>query len=132
MFLRLGWNDARTEDFVFTEVDRLLSLGGQLSGIHWRRASDRLGVGVVTEGLSAPHRDYLAAGGYGFLLGDGRLGYDPEKIIEAYYCAQWSWSVLNAPLRLQITPDLQYIQNPGFNRDRGPVRFYALRLHLEY
>jgi hypothetical protein len=132
VFLRLGWDDALTEDFMFTEVDRLLSLGGQLSGVHWRRASDRVGVGMVIEGLSEPHRDYLAAGGYGFILGDGRLNYHPEQIIEAYYCAQWSWSVLHAPLRLQITPDVQYVRNPGFNSDRGPVRFYALRVHLEY
>lgn len=132
MFVRLGWNDGATESFVFTEVDRLASLGGQLSGIHWRRASDRLGLGVVVEGLSAAHHDYLAAGGSGFLLGDGRLTYAPEQIVEAYYRAEWSWSLLHAPLRLQVTPDVQYIQNPGFNRDRGPVRFYALRLHLEY
>jgi hypothetical protein len=132
LFMRLGWDDAATEDFAFTEVDRLATLGGQLSGVHWRRRDDRVGVGLVSEGLSAAHRNYLAAGGSGFLLGDGRLNYDHEKIVEAYYCAQWSWPVLHAPLRLQITPDIQYIQNPGFNRDRGPVRFYALRLHLEY
>ena len=132
VFLRLGWDDAKTQDFVFTEVDRVVSAGGQLSGVHWRRAADRLGVGVAIQGLSGPHRDYLAAGGSGFILGDGRLDYDREKIIEAYYCAQWSWEALHAPLRLQVTPDVQYIQNPGFNRDRGPVRFYALRLQLEY
>jgi len=132
VFLRLGWNDARTESFVFTEVDRLVSLGGQLSGVHWRRSDDYLGVGLVAEGLSSPHSDYLAAGGAGFLLGDGRLGYAHEQIFETYYRAGWSWMLGSAPLRLQLSPDFQYVQNPGFNRDRGPVRFYAIRLHLEY
>jgi len=132
VFMRLGWNDGHTESFVFTEVDRLLSLGGQLSGMRWRRSDDCLGVGVVVEGLSGPHRDYLAAGGSGFLLGDGRLNYGYEQILETYYRAQWSWTPGHAPIPLKLSPDFQYVQNPGFNRDRGPVRFYAIRLHLEY
>jgi len=132
IFARLGWNDGQTEDFVFTEVDRVVSFGGQLSGVHWRRSDDRLGLAAVVEGISGPHRDYLAAGGMGFLLGDGRLNYGYEQIVEAYYKAQWSWSIAHSPLRLALTPDFQYMQNPGYNRDRGPVRFYALRVHLEY
>jgi carbohydrate-selective porin OprB len=132
VFMRLGWNDGHTESFVFTEVDRLVSLGGQLSGVHWRRSEDCLGMGLVAEGLSGPHRDYLAAGGSGFVLGDGRLNYAREQIFEIYYRAGWSWPIGQAPLRLQLSPDFQYVQNPGFNRDRGPVRFYAIRLHLEY
>jgi hypothetical protein len=132
VFMRLGWNDAHTEDFVFTEVDRLVSVGGQLSGARWRRSDDCLGLGLVFEGLSDPHRDYLAAGGSGFLLGDGALNYAHEQIFETYYRAQWSWTLGQAPLRLQLSPDFQYVQNPAFNHDRGPVRFYAVRLHLEY
>jgi hypothetical protein len=132
LFMRLGWNDGKTEDFAFTEVDRVASLGGQLSGTHWRRVDDRLGGGVSVEGLPAPHRDYLAAGGMGFLLGDGRLTYGREQILETYYRAQWLWSLGPESVRAQLGPDFQYIQNPGFNRDRGPVRFYSVRLHLEY
>jgi len=132
VFMRLGWNDGHTESFAFTEVDRLVSLGAQLAGVHWRRSEDNLGVALVAEGLSSPHSDYLAAGGSGFLLGDGRLNYAHEQILETYYRAQWSWTLGPAPLRLQLGPDFQYVQNPGFNRDRGPVRFYAIRLHLEY
>jgi high affinity Mn2+ porin len=132
MFLRLGWQDGKTEDFAFTEVDRHASAGAQLSGIHWARGADRLGLGLVLEGLSNVHRDYLAAGGSGFLLGDGRLNYAQEEILEAYYRASWTWSCGQLELHAQLTPDFQYIQNPGFNRDRGPVRIYALRLHLEY
>jgi high affinity Mn2+ porin len=132
LFARLGWQDGKTEDFVFTEVDREASAGGQLSGIHWQRRDDRLGIAAVVEGLSDVHREYLTAGGSGFLLGDGRLSYAREQILEAYYRAQWSCSARGVALRVQLTPDFQYIQNPGFNQDRGPVRFYALRLHLEY
>ncbi len=132
LFARVGWNDGHTEDFAFTEVDRVLSCGGQLSGLHWQRSEDRVGAAVVVEGLSDVHRDYLAAGGAGFLLDDGRLNYAHEQILETYYRAQWTWSRGAAALRVQLSPDFQYIQNPGFNQDRGPVRFYTLRLHIEY
>ena len=83
-------------------------------------------------GCRGPHRDYLAAGGSGFLLGDGALDYAGERIVETYYRAQWSWTSWGAPLRVQLGPDFQYITNPGYNAARGPARFYALRLHLEY
>ncbi|GAC1660845.1 MAG: hypothetical protein PVS2B3_14200 [Steroidobacteraceae bacterium] len=132
VFMRLGWNDGRTEDFVFTEVDRHASIGGQLSGVHWQRADDRLGLGLVAAGLSPGHRRYLEAGGAGFLLGDGRLGYSPEQIFETYYRAQCSFSHRADAVRVQLSPDFQYIRNPGYNHDRGPVRFYSLRLHVEY
>ena len=131
IFMRLGWNDGKTEDFVFTEVDRHASIGGQLSGVHWQRTDDRLGAGFVLEGASALHRQYLEAGGLGFLLGDGRLNYAREQVFETYYRAQWSFSHAADTLRVQLSPDFQYIRNPGYNQDRGPVRFYSLRLHLE-
>jgi hypothetical protein len=130
--MRLGWNDGRTESFVFTETDQHASLGGQLSGVHWRRAEDHLGLALVDQGISTEHRAYLAAGGCGFLLCDGRLNYAHEEIVEAYYRAQWSFAPWRVPLRLQVSPDFQYIENPGYNHDRGPVHFYTLRVHLEY
>jgi high affinity Mn2+ porin len=128
LFARLGWNDGRTESFAFTEVDRLVSVGGQLSGVRWRRADDIAGVAVAVEGLSGPHRDYLAAGGLGFLLGDGHLDYAHEQIFEAYYRLQlpWEW------LHVQLSPDYQFIRNPGFNAARGPVSFWGLRVHVEH
>ncbi len=132
VFLRVGWNDGATESFVFTEVDQLVTVGGQLSGVHWHRPQDRLGLGLVMEGLSNAHRDYLAAGGSGFLLDDGRLDYGHEKILETYYRAQLFETAGRFPVRLQVSPDFQFISDPGFNRDRGPARFYALRVHLEY
>jgi high affinity Mn2+ porin len=138
MFARVGWNDGKTESFAFTEVDRLLSVGGQVSGSHWTRTDDRLGAAVAIEGLSDPHRDYLAAGGSGFLLGDGRINYAHEQILEIYYRAELPWPFNDStrvfkkyPLKIQVTPDFQYIRNPAYNQDRGPVRFWALRFHLE-
>src|SRR3954466_8248744 len=123
-FARLGWNDGRTESFAFTEVDRLISVGGQVSGRHWTRTDDRLGAALAVEGLSGPHREYLAAGGSGFLLGDGRLNYGHEQILELYYRAQLPWPLNDRtqvfqkyPLKIQLSPDFQYIRNPAYNRD---------------
>lgn len=124
-FLRLGWSDGRNEDFAFTEVDRHASVGVQVAGAHWRRAADRFAVAYLLHGLSADHRAYLAAGGSGFLLGDGRLRYGPEGILEAYYRAQLGAYV-------EVSPDAQWIHNPGYNRDRGPAAVVSLRLNLRY
>jgi len=125
VFLRAGWNDGHTESFVFTEVDRTLSTGFQLSGVHWARPGDHFSVAVVVNGLSRDHRNYLAAGGDGFVLGDGALNYGREQILEAYY----SFSPVE---HLTLSPDLQLIRNPGYNRDRGPARFVGLRAHIEF
>lgn len=132
VFLRAGWDDGKTESFAFTEVDREVSFGGQLSGSHWHRQEDHLGVAVVSEGLSSWHRDYLAAGGCGFVLCDGQLNYGHEQILETYYRLTFTWPQQPGPLSWQLSPDFQYIRNPGYNTDRGPVRFWAARFHVEY
>ena len=125
LFARYGHNDGRTESFTFTEVDRNRQVGVQVSGAHWQRAQDRLGIAFVYDGLSHDHRDYLAAGGIGFVLGDGHLNYGMERIGEIYYSAQ----VIE---HVALGPDLQVIQNPGYNRDRGTARFAGARLHVEF
>jgi hypothetical protein len=124
-FVRAGWNDGHTETWVFTEVDRSLAVGFSLAGTGWSRAQDRLGAALVANGLSPDHRAYLAAGGPGFMLGDGRLNYGQERLFETYYAV---------PLGRFITAtlDAQRIWNPGYNRDRGPVDIYALRLHAQF
>jgi hypothetical protein len=132
LFMRLGWNDGKTETFAFTEVDEEASFGGQLAGNHWGRGDDRFGLALVSESLSAPHRQYLQAGGCGFLLCDGRLNYGHEQILETYYRFEYIWPEKPGPVRWQLGPDFQDIRNPGYNRDRGPVHFWALRLHVEY
>ncbi len=125
LFARYGWDDGHTESFVFSEVDRDASVGVQVSGAHWRRAEDRLGIAFVMDALSREHRAYLAAGGSGLVLGDGRLDYGHERIAEAYY----AWQPF---AHVTLGPDLQFIRNPGYNRDRRPARFIGLRAHLEY
>lgn len=125
VFLRVGWNDGRTESFAYTEADEHLSLGVQISGVLWGRRSDIVGLGGVVEGLSPDHRAYLQAGGVGFVLGDGRLNYGPESVWEAYYRLQLG-------RYLQVTPDYQAFQNPGFNRDRGPAHVLSLRVRLAW
>ena len=123
IFGRVGWNDGSHENWAYVESDRHASLGAQLSGIHWNRPDDRMGVAYGVNGLSDPHKDYLEAGGIGMLLGDGRLNYGFEQVLELYYRIQVSRFV-------QISPDFQFIQNPGYNRDRGPVEVYGLRLRV--
>jgi high affinity Mn2+ porin len=125
-FARLSWDDGRTESFVFTEVDRSAAVGLSLAGTRWGRKDDTLGVAGVVNGIVGDHQAYLAAGGEeGLVLGDGGLRYGQEPIVEAYYSFQ-------ATRWLALSPDFQFIANPGYNRDRGPVPIYALRAHVEF
>jgi len=124
LFGRLGWNDGATETFAYTEADWTTSVGAQVGGTAWRRPGDRLALGIAANGLSDAHADYLRRGGLGFELGDGRLAYRPETIVEAYYLVQiMKW--------IALTADYQFIADPGHNGDRGPVSVVSLRLHVE-
>jgi len=124
VFARWGWNDGATETFAYTEADRTATIGGQLSGAWWWRPPDHVALALVQNDLSTPHSDYLAAGGLGFILGDGRLHYGSERILETYYTLQ--------PFDLVgLSLDYQLIDHPGYNRDRGPVSVVSLRLHIE-
>ncbi len=122
-FARLGWADGSNSAWSYAEVDRIISAGLQISGRKWGRTRDHLSFAMALQGLSGVHRDYLAEGGIGMLLGDGKLNYGSEKIFEVYYLVQLGRYV-------QLSPDFQYIENPGFNRDRGPVTVYSLRLRI--
>ncbi|HTC24168.1 MAG TPA: carbohydrate porin, partial [Gemmatimonadales bacterium] len=125
LFARLGWNDGATETFAYTEADWALSVGAQVGGEGWHRAGDRLAIGIAANGLSDSHADYLARGGLGFELGDGRLSYRPETIVEAYYLVQLvKW--------IAFTVDYQFVADPGDNAARGPVSVVSVRLHLQY
>lgn len=126
-FLRWGWNDGQTETWAFTEIDRTVSLGLLLKGARWCRPQDQIGTGMAINGLSSAHADYLAAGGLGFILGDGRLNYAPEIIWESYY----RWQVLKTK-SIWVSPDLQLVGDPGDNRDRGPVVIGTVRVHAEF
>jgi high affinity Mn2+ porin len=123
-FLRIGWNEGDNESFAFTEVNDTLALGVDMPGGAWGRAGDKVALAAVSNGLSTPHREYLAEGGHGFVLGDGALRYGRESILEVYYNAQLWHGVYAAA-------DLQLIRDPGYNQDRGPVGVGSLRLHVE-
>lgn len=123
-YVRAAVNDGKTETFAFTEIDRSVAFGALARGGAWGRANDSAGVAIYLNGLRSPHRDYLAAGGLGFFLGDGRLNYGGEHIFETFYSlgvVKGAWASLG----------YQRLANPGYNRDRGPANFLGLRLHAE-
>jgi len=114
IFGRFGWNEGQHESFAYTEVDQTVLAGGDYAGTRWRRPVDKVGLAVVSNAIKADHQDYLKLGGLGFLLGDGNLNYRRENIVEAYYNYHL-WRGMFYAL------DIQHIDNPGYNRDRGPV-----------
>ncbi len=124
LFGRLGWDDGATESFCYTECDRTISFGAQISGARWHRPDDRWGLALAANGLSPSHRAYLAAGGSGFELGDGQLSYGLEDVFETYYSHPVSKLVW-------LSFDYQFIVNPGCNRARGSVSAPAVRVHFE-
>jgi high affinity Mn2+ porin len=124
-FARWGWDDGKTESFAYTEVDETFQGGLGFYGAKWHRRQDRAGVAFVTNGIKKDHQNYLAAGGYGFLIGDGALDYGRENIFESYYTAHvWRG--------LYVAPQVQYIADPGYNQDRGPVVVPGFRVHVEF
>jgi len=124
-FARWGWDNGRTESFAYTEVDSTVDTGLGFAGALWHRKQDRAGVAFVTNGIKKDHQDYLADGGLGFLLGDGRLRYGRENIFESYYTVHlWRG--------IYLAPGVQHINNPGYNRDRGPVVVPTFRAHVEF
>ena len=127
LFARVSYNDGKNETWAFTEIDHSASLGVVSTGARWQRPDDRLGAAVVVNGISPAHQAYLAAGGYGFIIGDGALNYGLEKIAEVYY------SIDLHRYHAAISPDYQFILNPAYNKDRsGPVHVAAVRLHVEF
>jgi len=123
-FGRLGWNDGHNETWVFTEIDRSFSTGLILKGSSWKRPTDVVGFAYALSGISKWHREYLAAGGKGFMLGDGRLNYGLENLSELFYTCELVKD------HLYVTGTYQLLLNPGYNRDRsGPVNVFSLRVH---
>jgi len=125
IFSRLGWSDGQNEAWVFSDVDRTATAGVSVKGDWWGRPKDTLGLAGVLNAASKNHRDFLAAGGTGILAGDGNLTYRLEKALEIYYAFQ-VWRTVYA------TIDYQFIADPAFNRDRGPVSVLGGRLHWEF
>jgi high affinity Mn2+ porin len=125
VFGRFSWNDGQNEILNFTDIDRSLSGGVSLKGSAWKRPDDTVGLAGAVNGLSEAHREFLANGGLGLLIGDGALNYREEKILEAYYAYKIDKSST-------LTFDYQFIANPAYNADRGPVNLFAMRFHAEW
>jgi high affinity Mn2+ porin len=125
VFSRVTWDAGQTEKIGWTDCDESLSLGMVLKGTAWGRPNDNAGVGGVVEALSPEARAYFAAGGLGILIGDGKLNYQYEKILEAFYAYSVNkWAT--------VSFDYQFIADPGYNADRGPVSIFSVRLHAEF
>jgi high affinity Mn2+ porin len=123
VFFRAGWNDGKNETWEFTEIDRTVSLGMSLNGNKWHRQNDNIALAYVVSGISLQHRRYLEAGGKGFELGDGNLNYGLENLVEFYYSMHLEKNIF-------VSAAYQFLCNPGYNKDRGPVNIFSLRLHL--
>lgn len=123
-FARASYNDGKNETWCFTEIDRSLSLGFSQKGKAWKRKNDVFGLAYCVSGISKEHHDYLAKGGLGFIIGDGQLNYAPENFIETYY----SISLVEDKITASLV--YQFVVNPAYNKDRGPLTIYSVRLHF--
>ena len=120
LFVRAGWSPSQDEIIGWADVDESVSAGAAPSGLPGGRPNDTIGAAGVLDGLSAEARTYFAAGGLGILIGDSALNYRPERIVEAYYSFGLNtWS--------SLTFDYQFVDNPAYNADRGPVNIFAGR-----
>ena len=125
VFGRFGWNEGQKESFAYTEVDQTVEAGTDYAGTRWHRPIDKIGLAVVSNAIKADHQKYLKLGGMGFLLGDGNLNYGRETIMESYYNYH-AWR------GLFYAVDVQHINNPGYNRDRGAVWVGSVRAHVDF
>ena len=125
VFGRFGWNEGQHESFAYTEVDQTVDFGADYAGKRWGRDNDKLGVAFDSNAIKRDHQEYLKLGGLGFLLGDGRLNYAREDILEGYYN-------LHAWRGVYYALDAQFIEHPGYNQDRGPVLVESVRMHVDF
>ena len=124
-FIRIGWNDGKTASWAFAEIDNSASAGMRIYGKSWKRTDDNIGIAVLSNGISSGHRDFLNNGGYGFMIGDGKLpNYTRENIAELFYQVKLFSN-------LYATFDYQFVAHPAYNKDRGPVNMFAARVHVE-
>jgi high affinity Mn2+ porin len=125
IYVRFGWNEGQHESFAYTEVDQTFAVGGDYAFKAFNRPNDKLGLTFVSNAIKKDHQTYLAWGGKGFLLGDGRLNYAREDIVEGYYN-------LHVVKGVYYALDAQFVEHPGYNQDRGPVLVEAIRMHIDF
>ncbi len=125
VFARAGFADPKVEPDSYTDIDRTVAGGVQLAGKLWGRPDDTFAVAGIVNGISAAHQAFLNDGGLGILVGDGQLPHPGlEQIVETYYLFPvYNW---------RATIDYQFVVNPAYNRDRGPVSIIAARLQTEF
>jgi high affinity Mn2+ porin len=126
VFGRIGKAPGNVEVYEFTDIDRSVELGVSLRGSRWHRPDDTIGIVALDDGISAEREEYLNLGGLGILVGDGKLPHPgAEQILETYYSlGALSWA--------HISLDYQYVKNPAYNADRGPVSIVAVRVHAQF
>jgi high affinity Mn2+ porin len=124
-FARAGFASGDVEPDSYTDIDRTIAAGLSLAGKRWGRPDDTFGFAAIANAITPIHAEFLNKGGLGILIGDGQLPHPGlEHIIETYYQFPiYAWKVMF---------DYQFIANPAYNRDRGPVSIVALRLHSEF
>jgi hypothetical protein len=125
LFFRGMYSDGKTEVYSYTSTDRSMSLGGIMKGTRWGRDKDSVGIGYAEGWLSKSHVQYLGMGGIDGFIGDGKITYRPEQVVNIFY----SFNVISA---IWLTADYQYIANPAYNAARGPVDIYGARIHVGF
>ena len=126
MFARVGKSAGNVETYEFSDIDRTLAAGLSLKGSRWGRTDDTVGLAGIVNHISAAREEFLNAGGLGILAGDGQLPHaGPEQILEAYYN-------LGLVPQAHLSLDYQFVKNPAYNRDRGPVSIFAVRFHAQF
>ena len=126
LFARAGWADGNVEPWDNTDIDRSVEAGVSVNGKPWNRPDDTVGIAGVVNGISSAHVAYFNAGGLGIVIGDGQLPHPGlEQIIETYYSYAISAST-------KVSFDYQFVANPAYNTDRGPVNVFAGRFHTQF
>jgi high affinity Mn2+ porin len=126
LFARVSKAAGNVETYEFADIDRSIAIGTSVRGLPWHRPDDTVGVVGIDNGISAEREQYLNLGGLGLLVGDGKLPRPgAEQILETYYrCGVLPWA--------HVSLDYQWVKNPAYNRDRGPVSIFAVRVHAQF
>ncbi len=122
LFLRGGLQTEGTVTF-----DRTLTLGGEWGGSYWGRGADALGIALGWLKISD---DFRQASLTLDADGDGRPDYGyqadgSEQIAELYYRYR-----LND--QFELSPNLQYVRNPGGNGSASNLTALGLRVQLSF
>lgn len=107
--------------------DRSLSMGAELGGSYWDHGGDAIGLAL---GLQRTSTDFNRDSATVDANHDGvpDFGYTAsgwEKVMEAYYRYR-------IHKQFELSPDFQYISNPGGRSSANPVKILGLRAQLTY